>query len=537
MATHSEIELLKQENQKLLLKLAEHEKQHASINKEQKDYSTLPSAQQARDIADVMQALSAKAFSVIVYGSSGDLAKKKTYPALYALYRGGLIPANTIVVGFARSASSHEDFRVKLSKQILKGGTPEQLNHFVSRCYYLEGNYDEVQSYQKLNALLLELEAGPANRVFYFAIPPFIYANVANSMSPAALSTTGFNRIIAEKPFGKDLDSFHELNRVMSAHFAEDQIYRIDHYLGKEMVQNLLTLRFANGIFEPLWNRHFISSVIITFKENIGLEGRGGYFDQYGIIRDVMQNHLTQVLSLVAMEAPVSLASEDIRDEKVKVLKAISPLTLDNLIVAQFEASEDGKNPGYFADPTVPGDSIAPTYACAVVFIDNVRWHGVPFILKCGKGLNERKAEIRIAFKNAPGKLYKDTAPNELVLRVQPDEAIYMKVMTKRPGLQSDLLQSELDLTYKARGHAVTYDAYERLILDTIRGDPSLFVRSDELEWAWRIFTPALKELESKRIKPFTYPFGARSPVEADQLLERHGYLRADGYNWIAPKM
>jgi glucose-6-phosphate 1-dehydrogenase len=297
------------------------------------------------------------------------------------------------------------------------------------------------------------------------------------------------------------------------------------------MVQNIMTVRFANGIFEPLWNRHHVQSVVITFKEDLDLQGRGGYFDQFGIIRDVMQNHLTQVLSLVAMEPPTSLSAEDVRDEKVKVLKSIAPLTLDRLVVGQFVADPNNpaKGGGYLDDPTVPGDSITPTYAAAVFYVDNARWDGVPFVLKCGKGLDERKAEIRIRFKDVPGPLYRGSArANELVLRVQPNEAMWLKLVTKRPGLLNRQLHTELDLTYKNLGHPVLYDAYERLLLDCVRGDRSLFVRNDELERAWQIFTPALHRLEKERIRPVPYVRGIRSPPEADLLLARAG-IKIDG--------
>eukprot|EP00455_Lapot_gusevi_P031099 TRINITY_DN3359_c0_g1_i2.p1 TRINITY_DN3359_c0_g1~~TRINITY_DN3359_c0_g1_i2.p1 ORF type:complete len:545 (-),score=173.34 TRINITY_DN3359_c0_g1_i2:97-1731(-) len=525
-----EIEALRSENERLKQK-----SQKAALSPEEKK-------NQQDDIDIVLRCLSEKSFSLVVLGASGDLAKKKTYPALYALYRQGLLPPTVNIVGYARSAMSDLDFRNHLQTKVLRGGSAEQLAHFLARCHYVSGLYDSRQAFSNLNDVLLNLErdstSGPsANRLFYFAIPPSIYADVAGALQPTCLSTTGWNRVIVEKPFGRDMASFQELNHVLMDHFHEEQIYRIDHYLGKEMVQNLLTVRFGNGVFEPLWNRHYIQSVVITFKEDLDLQGRGGYFDHYGIIRDIMQNHLAQILSLVAMEPPATLDAEDIRDEKVKVLKSIDPLTLDRLVVGQFGPDEAKTRGGYLDDATVPQDSVTPTFAAAVLYVNNSRWEGVPFILKCGKGLNERKAEVRIRFKSVPGRLYRDRAPpNELVLRVQPDEAIYLKLVTKKPGLSTSLLQSELDLTYKSRGYPVQYDAYERLILDAIRGDHYLFVRTDELEWSWRIFTPVLHRLESERIQPFIYPFGIRSPPEADELIARHGYTGPSaGYEWKPP--
>jgi len=294
--------------------------------------------------------------------------------------------------------------------------------------------------------------------------------------------------------------------------------------LGKEMVQNLMVVRFANSLWEPVWNRHYIANVIITFKEDIGTEGRGGYFDEYGIIRDVMQNHLTQVLALVAMESPNSLSAEDVRDEKVKLLKACKPITLEDIVVGQYKGYKE-------EDEKVAKDSITPTFATAVVHIPTPRWEGVPFILKCGKGLNERKAEIRVQFKPVPG-IYNQAERNELVFRIQPNEAVYYKVNTKKPGLSEDIGMSELDLTYKERFEVRLPDAYERLIYDVIRGDHNLFVREDELDAAWKIFTPLLHHLIDDKVKPVEYKFGSRGPEESDKLMSKYGFQRTDTYKW-----
>ncbi len=265
-------------------------------------------------------------------------------------------------------------------------------------------------------------------------------------------------------------------------------------------VQNLMAVRFANLVFEPLWNRNHISSIIVSFKEDIGTEGRGGYFDQFGIIRDVMQNHLLQIMALVAMEPPVSTQAEDVRDEKVKVLRCCKPIQMKDLVIGQFGRDPSGKIPGYLDDPTVPKDSLCPTFATAVLQINNARWAGVPFILKCGKGLNERKAEIRVQFHPNPSALYPEAGRNELVIRVQPNEAVYVKFNAKMPGLNENTHMTELDLTYKARYDVRLPDAYERLIYDVLRGDHNLFVRDDELEAAWKIFTPILHQLEKEKV-------------------------------------
>jgi len=418
------------------------------------------------------------------------------------------------------------------------------VNEFLERCHYFRGEYNSAQAFAQLTQILHEKEtalvpdAQRANRIFYMAIPPSIFLDVAKALQPAGLSKTGWNRIIVEKPFGHDLESSMTLSSAMLQLFTEDQLYRIDHYLGKEMVQNLMVLRFANSVFEPIWNSKYVSTVIITFKEDIGTEGRGGYFDNYGILRDVMQNHLIQILALVGMEPPVSLGAEDVRDEKVKLLRAVSTLTLKDLVIGQYIASSDKSKSSYSDDPGVPKNSVTPTFAAAVLRINNSRWAGTPFILKCGKALNERKAEIRIQFKCPSAMLFPNcSAPNELVLRVQPNEAVYMKMLTKTPGLTTELAQSELDLSYKSRFEGLELpDAYERLILDVIKGDHNLFVREDELEAAWKIFTPILHQLEREKIKPEPYEFGSRGPESADKLIAAQGYKHTTGYTWPISK-
>jgi len=304
------------------------------------------------------------------------------------------------------------------------------------------------------------------------------------------------------------------------------------------MVQNLMILRFANVIFSPLWNRHHIECVSITFKEDIGTNRRGGYYDQFGVIRDIMQNHITQVLTLTAMEKPCSTDADDIRNEKLKVLKCIKPVVKEDIVLGQYtgnpnHATEEGKY-GYLDDDTVPKGSKTPTYACAKINICNERWDGVPFILKCGKALNEKKGEIRIQFKDVAGDIFEQTKRNELVIRVQPDEAVYCKFMTKKPGMHFDQVETELDLTYSKRYKGVHLpDAYDRLILDVFNGNQLNFVRSDELAEAWRIFTPILHEYEGTG-KPdlHYYTFGSRGPEAADELRNKHGFVYSGTYQW-----
>lgn len=479
--------------------------------------------------------------SIIIIGASGDLAFKKTFPALFSLYVHNLLPKDTIIAGYARSKMEDSEFKQKISQKFPSKYQSES-KEFLNNSFYFAGQYDSKDDFTKFEKELSQREQKTgkgkhANRIFYMAIPPTLFVEVGKGIQPAAMSKTGWNRVIVEKPFGKDSESYAELKNHLSALFQEDQIYRIDHYLGKEMVQNLIVLRFANTVFEPIWNRDHIASVQITFKEDFGTQGRGGYFDNFGIIRDVMQNHLLQIFSLIGMEPPVTLSAEDVRDEKVKFLRAVRAITLDDLVIGQYSADPKGTEPGYLEDKTVPKDSITPTYSLAVLHVDNTRWAGIPFILKCGKALNQKKTEIRVQFKLPVNNLFSDLSPNELVMRVSPDEAVYLKMSTKQPGLEGGIRHTELNLSYKDRFKEEAKDlpdAYERLINDVYRGDHNLFVRNDELEAAWNIFTPILHRLEKEKIKPITYQFGSRGPKEADALIEKYGYVRTDKYEWSA---
>jgi len=477
---------------------------------------------------------SPQSLSIVVLGASGDLAKKKTFPSLFNLFCLGLLPPNTQIYGYSRSPMTHEEFRKHASQNFKEFANKK--DEFLELLFYVQGQYDSVEHFAALDAFVKARESKKAaSRLFYMAIPPNIYSGVAHALRNHWRSRTGWNRVVFEKPFGMDLESSRQLSTDLGQVFDEGEIFRIDHYLGKEMVQNLIVLRFANVVFEPLWNRQHIASVTITFKEDIGTEGRGGYFDTFGIIRDVMQNHLLQIFSLVAMEPPVSLEAQDVRDEKVKVLRACSPISQDDIITGQYVADDKGKNQGYLEDPGVPAGSKTPTFALACIHINNPRWKGVPFFLKCGKALNERKTEIRIQFKQDTH-LFQQAAPNELVMRVQPNEAVYLKFNQKRPGMSSEIIQSELDLTYKSRFETRVPDAYERLIYDVVRGDHNLFVRNDELEAAWKIFTPILHSIEAGKVEPIAYPFGSRGPEEADTLTKKYGYERSSDYVWTQKK-
>ena len=379
------------------------------------------------------------------------------------------------------------------------------------------------------------------NRLFYFAIPANVFAQAARAIK---IKMTGFNggsgddlngkggwtRIIVEKPFGHDSDSCAILTKSLSESFNESSLYRIDHYLGKEMVQNLMIMRFGNVWFERLWNRNDVASVVLTFKEPFGVEGRGGYFDRYGIIRDILQNHLLQVLTLIAMEPPTKamgdLSGGMIRDAKVNVLRSMDPIDISDCILGQYD--------GYRDDPTVPDDSNTPTFAALRCFVNTPRWAGVPFILKAGKALDERKAEVRIQFRDAPAAEYMfdlQVPRNELVIRLQPREAIYMKTNVKTPGFSSQPIQSELEVDYNTKfANEENPDAYTRLILDVLRGKQAAFVRDDELTESWGIFTPLLHKIENENVEPLSYRQGTRGPECVDTQVEKWGYIRNEDY-------
>ncbi|KAH9853422.1 glucose-6-P dehydrogenase [Lenzites betulinus] len=480
---------------------------------------------------------------IVVLGASGDLAKKKTYPALFGLYRMGFLPRDVKIVGYARTKMDDAEYHKRITSYIKVAdgddGAKADIEAFKSFSSYVSGGYEDAPSFENLNKTLEEIEskyqAKERNRLFYLALPPSVFIPVAQHLKEQCYSKDGKNRIIVEKPFGKDLDSCRTLLSSLKQHWTEDETFRIDHYLGKEMVKNILVLRFANIALNASWDKNSISNVQITFKEPFGTEGRGGYFDEFGVIRDILQNHLLQVLSIIAMERPVSFSAEDIRDEKVKVLRAIPPIERNDTLLGQYVAA-NGK-PGYLDDDTVPHNSVCPTYAATTLWIHNPRWEGVPFILKAGKALNEAKVEVRIQFKDVTQGIFKDISRNELVLRIQPSEAVYLKLNTKTPGLNTRAIPTEMDLTYKRRfTEAKIPEAYEALILDALRGDHSNFVRDDELEVAWKIFTPILHWIDGKNgpaPKPVPYPYGSRGPKELDSFISKYGFKRTvPEYTW-----
>ncbi|KAI8091466.1 glucose-6-phosphate dehydrogenase [Gilbertella persicaria] len=498
--------------------------------------------QSARRHLEVKQALQVKVqdrlhdgVTFVVFGASGDLAKKKTFPALYALYKNGFLPEKTQIIGYARTKMDKKEFHERIEPNLK--GEDKELKGFLDICSYHPGQYDQAEDFKKLNESIEEIEKDykdeQKNRIFYIALPPSAFVSVSTGLKEHVTSKKGKTSIIIEKPFGKDLESSNQLSEDISKLFSEDQVFRIDHYLGKEMAKNLLNVRFSNMIFNALWSNTRIESVQITLKEPFGSEGRGGYFDEYGIIRDVMQNHLLQLLTMVAMERPISRHAEAIRDEKVKVLRCIKPIKLEDALLGQYV--KNGDKPGYTEDETVPDDSLAPTFAALTLWIDNERWANVPFVLKAGKAVDAQKGEIRIQFKKLPGSLFSDATRNELVFRVQPTEAMYMKFNNKSPGFSQESIVTELDLTYEKRYKNMYIPAaYESLILDVMRGDHANFVRDDELEAAWSIFTPLLHEIEQKKIKPESYAYGSRGPDNLDAFIQKYGIERlADqSYEW-----
>ncbi|EEH19267.1 glucose-6-phosphate 1-dehydrogenase [Paracoccidioides brasiliensis Pb03] len=467
---------------------------------------------------------------IVVLGASGDLAKKKTFPALFGLYRNKFLPKDIKIIGYARTKMDHAEF-IRRVRSYIKITTPDienQLTGFCNICTYVSGQYDQDDSFVTLNKHLEDLEKGKKeqNRIFYMALPPSVFITVSQHLKKNCYPENGIARIIVEKPFGKDLGSSRELQRALEPDWREEEIFRIDHYLGKEMVKNILILRFGNEFFGATWNRHHIDNVQITFKEPFGTEGRGGYFDEFGIIRDVMQNHLLQVLTLLAMERPISFSAEDIRDEKVRVLRGIDAIEPKNVIIGQYGKSLDGSKPAYKEDDTVPRDSRCATFCAMVAYIKNERWDA----------LNEQKTEIRIQFRDVTSGIFKDIPRNELVIRVQPNESVYIKMNSKLPGLSMQTVVTELDLTYRRRFSDLKIpEAYESLILDALKGDHSNFVRDDELDASWRIFTPLLHYLdENTEITPMEYPYGSRGPSVLDDFTSSFGYKFSDaaGYQW-----
>ncbi len=490
---------------------------------------------------------------LVIFGASGDLTHRKLLPALYSLAHEGLLPAGQTIVGFARPDYTDEAFRQEIKEACNQFARTRPVDdsvweNFAKGLLYVQGDFAEPEAYNRLKQRLAECDrtrGTGGRRIYYLAVPPNFFPVIAELLGAEGMVTDPerggpYTRVIIEKPFGRDLASARELNRVAVTTFRERQVFRIDHYLGKETVQNLLVLRFANGIFEPFWNRQYIDHVQLTVAESIGVEKRGGYFDHAGIARDIVQNHMLQLVSLVAMEPPVAFEADAVRDEKVKVLRALRdfpPGRENSLSVrGQYTAGSvlGEAVPGYRQEDSVAPDSRTETYAAMKVFVDNWRWADVPFYLRSGKRLPKRVTDISIHFRPAPYPLFKkiqgvQTQPNVLSIRIQPDEGISLKFDSKVPGATIRTAPVTMEFRYATSFGAEPPEAYERLLLETMLGDSTLFARRDEVETAWAWLDPLLRSWESSPQTPEPYPAGAWGPPTADVLIER------DGRRWRRP--
>jgi len=489
---------------------------------------------------------------MVIFGATGDLTHRKLLPALYDLALEHPLPAGFSVVGFARRPYSDDDFRQQALESINAHSRQKPVNlqvwdSFASGIRYLQSAFHDPKGYEKLNTLLntLDQERGTSgNRIFYLSTPPSQYPEIIQRIGAAGLNKNrkGWTRIIIEKPFGHDLASAHELNRQVSKVFREEQVYRIDHYLGKETVQNILVFRLANGIFEPVWNRRYIDHVQITVAENLGLEGRSSYYEESGAIRDIVQNHVLQLLTLVAMEPPIAFDADAVRDEKVKVLHALQPFVGRDVSINSIRAQYGpgwvgGKQvPGYLEENGVSPTSTTETYVSMKIYIDNWRWAGIPFYLRTGKYLPKRVTEIAIQFKQAPLILFKRSEahgqiePNVLILRIQPDEGISLKFGAKVPGTEMQIRAVNMDFFYGSSFVREQPEAYERLILDCMVGDSTLFTRRDEVEAAWTFIQGILDEWKDEPRETIqTYEAGTWGPQAADE------YIWKDGRRWRRP--
>lgn len=492
--------------------------------------------------------------ALVIFGASGDLAKRKLIPAIYEMAREKLLPQKFALVGYARSPMSDDEYRKQCRDAVKQFARSKPVDESIwagieKNISYIAGDYGSSEGHAKLAERLHAVDNSvgvEGNRLFYLSTPPETFDEIIkcigeNKEAYHDLAGKGWERIIIEKPFGYDLPSAKSLNGLLHKYFAEEQVFRIDHYLGKETVQNLMVMRFANAIFEPIWNYKYIDHVQITVGETLGVGSRGGYYDKSGALRDMVQNHMFQLMALVAMEPPVALDSISIRDEKVKVYKSVRPLTpahVDDFTVrGQYGAGEAAgqKTGGYVKEKGVPGESRTETFAAVKLFIDNWRWSGTPFYLRTGKFLPQKLSEVVVRFKSPPLTLFQKQGdspvwPNDLVIRVQPDEGISWRLNGKVPGGAMNIKPVALDFLYKTTFHVEPPEAYERLIVDAMRGDQTLFIRGDEAEAAWSVIDPIEQGWRESKQPPGEYAPGTWGPKRAMDLIE------LDGKRWLHSK-
>ena len=482
---------------------------------------------------------------LVIFGASGDLAQRKLVPAVFDLFRGGYLPDNWALLGASRTDFTDEDFRKKVVYDNehfeQKDATDEDVKAFADMLFYQDlATYDGEKDIKALGKRLLKLDKDHGvgqNYIFYLSTPPKLYSTIPGALARAGLNENedGWARLIVEKPFGYNEASAIALNQEIQSHFRENTIYRIDHYLGKETVQNLLVTRFANGFFEPLWNRNYVQSVQITAAETVGVGSRGGYYDESGAMRDMVQNHLLQVLAHVAMEPPIRADAPSIRDEKLKLFKSLRPITKrdvhHHVIRAQYKAgpTKNGEVVSYRDAPGVPDDSKTETYVAMKFFIDNWRWAGVPFFVRTGKCLPQKLTEVVINFNNPPQAIFSEhddyamSCDNQLIIRIQPDESMALRFGMKVPGEGFRVKNVDMDFFYRDLTKKDVPAAYTRLLLDCMKGEPTLYARGDSVEAAWAFVDPILEAWENDEVPLYSYQAGTWGPLQADSLWNGEG--------------